>query len=75
MKYDQEDKILKQFGKNLEVLRKARELSTREFAYLADISHSSVGRLENGETNPSLTTLLKLAEALGVDVTVLVSKL
>ncbi|MGO4293078.1 helix-turn-helix domain-containing protein [Chitinophaga sp. RAB17] len=74
MKDAKEDKILKEFGKNLEKLRIAKKLSTREFAYLADISHSSVGRLEAGETNPSMTTLLKLAEALAVDLNTLVLK-
>lgn len=74
MKDVKEDKILKDFGKNLEKLRRAKKLSTREFAYLADISHSSVGRLEAGETNPSMTTLLKLAEALTVDLNTLVLK-
>lgn len=74
MKDAQEDKILKEFGKNLGKLRVAKKISTREFAYLADISHSSVGRLEAGETNPSMTTLLKLAEALAVDLNTLVPK-
>lgn len=61
------DKILKDFGENLQKLRKAKGFSTREFAYEADIAHSSVGRLEAGESNPSLTTLIKIAEVLEVD--------
>ena len=61
------EKILKDFGENLQQLRKAKGFSTREFAYEADISHSSVGRLEEGLSNPTLTTLVKLAEALEVD--------
>ena len=62
---------LKEFGKNLQKLREKKGLSTREFAYMADISHSSVGRLENGLTNPTLTTLIKLADALEVDLNTL----
>ncbi|HVU57723.1 MAG TPA: helix-turn-helix transcriptional regulator [Puia sp.] len=62
------DKYLKKFGENLQKLREDREISTRKFADLADISHSSVGRLEAGETNPTLTTLIKLADALGVTI-------
>ena len=61
------NKILKDFGENLQQLRKAKGLSTREFAYEADISHSTVGRLETGLSNPTLTTLIKLAEVLDVD--------
>lgn len=68
------NEILKKFGEKMAKLRIAKKLSTREFAYLAHISHSSVGRLEAGETNPSMTTLLKLAEALAVDLNTLVPK-
>ncbi len=66
------DKFLKEFGKNLRKLREAKGLSTRQFAYEADISHSSVGRLEAGLSNPSLTTLLKIANALEIDLNKLV---
>ena len=65
------DKTLLNFGNNLQELRKARGLSTRDFADAANISHSSVGRLEAGLTNPTLTTLIKLADALKVDMNTL----
>jgi len=64
---NKEERILKVFGKNLQKLRVERAFSTRKFAYEADISPSSLGRLEAGLSNPSLTTLLKLSEALQVD--------
>ncbi|MEI9807998.1 MAG: helix-turn-helix transcriptional regulator [Bacteroidota bacterium] len=70
---NKEDKILKAFGKNLQKLRVERGFSTRKFAYEADISPSSLGRLEAGLSNPSLTTLLKLSEALKVDLITLTS--
>jgi transcriptional regulator with XRE-family HTH domain len=65
------EKFLKEFGKNLQKLREAKSLSTRQFAYEAEISHSSVGRLEAGLSNPTLTTLIKIAEALEVDLNTL----
>lgn len=68
------EKFLKEFGKNLQKLREARGLSTRQFAYEADISHSSVGRLEAGQANPTMTTLVKIAEALKVDLDTLVPR-
>lgn len=67
MNDNREDKILKEFGQNLQKLRKERKLSIRKFSYEADISVSYVQKLEAGESNPSYTTLLKLAEALGVE--------
>jgi transcriptional regulator with XRE-family HTH domain len=70
---NQNDKILKDFGKNLQKLRIKKGFSTRKFANEADISPSSLGRLEAGLSNPSLTTLLKIAEALEVDLNTLTS--
>ena len=66
------EKVLKEFGKKLQQLRMARGLSTREFAYAADISHSSVGRLEAGLSNPTLTTLIKIATCLEIDLNKLI---
>ena len=66
------DKVLMEFGKNLQKLREAKGFSTRQFAYEAEISHSSVGRLEAGLSNPTMTTLIKIAEALEVDLNSLV---
>jgi len=66
------DKVLMEFGKNLQKLREAKGFSTRQFADEAEISHSSVGRLEAGLSNPTMTTLIKIAEALEVDLNSLV---
>ena len=67
------NKILRDFGKKLQQLRIEKGFSTRKFSYEADISPSSLGRLEAGLSNPSLTTLLKIAEALEVDLNTLTS--
>jgi transcriptional regulator with XRE-family HTH domain len=66
-----DEEILKEFGKHLQKLRVGKELSTREFAKKSMISHSSVGRLEAGLSNPALTTLIKLAKALNIDLNTL----
>jgi transcriptional regulator with XRE-family HTH domain len=69
-----DEKILRDFGKNLKSQRIEKGFTTREFADTAEISHSTVGRLEAGLTNPTLTTLIKLAEALKIDFNSLLSK-
>lgn len=61
-------KILTTFGNNLRRHRKAKGYSLRQFAALADIDHAMVDRYERGVTNPSLTTVAKLAEALGIEI-------
>lgn len=59
--------IIKQFGENLEKIRKEKGLSLRELAHIADIDHSSIHRIEIGMANPMLTMILALARALEVD--------
>lgn len=62
-----ERRILVSFGNSLRRMRKAKGLSLRQFAALADIDHAMVDRYERGLTNPSLTTIARLAEALGIE--------
>lgn len=64
--------VLKAFGKNLKKIREAKGFTTREFADIADIAHSQVWTLENGKGDPSLTTLLVIAQALEVSLDELV---
>jgi transcriptional regulator with XRE-family HTH domain len=61
-------KILTTFGNNLRRHRKAKGYSLRQFAALADIDHAMIDRYERGVTNPSLTTVAKLAEALNIEI-------
>ncbi|MEZ4529076.1 MAG: helix-turn-helix transcriptional regulator [Desulfobacterales bacterium] len=46
--------------------RKALDMTLRELAEKAGISFSTVGKVENGQRDPSANTLGSLAEALGV---------
>jgi len=59
-----EGKILQEFGKKLEKLRKSKDFSYRKLAMEADLAVSYIQKLEAGISNPSYTTLLKLADAL-----------
>ena len=63
---------MKQFGEHLRALRKARGLSQAELGEQASVNDKYLGEVERGEGNPSLDVLLRLARALGVDVTVLI---
>lgn len=69
-----EEKILKEFGGKLKKLRKAKKLSIRNFAYASELSVSYVQKLEAGVSNPSYTTLLKIVNALSVDMNEFVVK-
>ncbi|HEV8283845.1 MAG TPA: helix-turn-helix transcriptional regulator [Chitinophagaceae bacterium] len=57
---------LKKFGKNLKNLREIKGYSLRGLAAECKIDHSDIGKMERGEKNITLLTVLELASALQV---------
>ncbi|AYA75070.1 DNA-binding protein [Bacillus sp. Y1] len=53
-------------GKKVEKFRKAKGLSSRELAKIAEITPSMLSQIERGLANPSIQTLKVLAKALDV---------
>lgn len=64
---NRDEKVIRTFGKNLRVARLARGLSMRKLALEAGLDHGTILAIEKGKSNPTLTTIVLLAEALGVD--------
>ncbi|ASZ09879.1 helix-turn-helix domain-containing protein [Chitinophaga pendula] len=62
------------FGQNLKSLREAKSLSQRALAALADMEHIQVGKIERGESDVRLSTVIKLMLALEVDANELLSE-
>ena len=63
MTTEQEDKILQR-------LKKAREeakLSQLELSYKSGVSQNMITYIETGKSSPTLTTLLKLTDALNIN--------
>ena len=60
--------ILLKLGNNLRQIRKSKNLSQEELANKADIQRSQVARIERGEINPTITTLVIIAEVLEIEV-------
>ena len=56
-----------QIGERLRQLREERALRQEDLAELAGVGKNTVNRLEKNHTEPHMTTVRKLAEALGVD--------
>lgn len=54
---------------HLQTLRRKRRMSLAALATKVGYSREYVARLETGHHDPSLSTLMKLAKALGVPVT------
>ena len=55
-------------GETIRALREAQGFSQYDFAYEAGIGTTFYGRLERGEVNPTILSLIKVARALNVDV-------
>ena len=63
----------KQLSRAIKRLRAERGLTQEALARRADISHGYVARLEIGRHDPKLSTLLKIAKALGTPIADLLS--
>jgi transcriptional regulator with XRE-family HTH domain len=63
--------LTKTLAMRLKRLRGARSLTQEQLAKRSGVSHGYLARLEVGMHDPSLSTLAKLAKALGVPVTTL----
>lgn len=64
MNYKHNPDFCKAFGEHVRKLR--MENGLREFAQTAEIEYSQLSRIEKGITNPTISTVLTLAEAFGV---------
>ncbi|MFC4224309.1 helix-turn-helix domain-containing protein [Lysinibacter cavernae] len=62
-------------GERIRAERHRHGVSQMELAELASMHFTSLGKIERGEANPSLVTLVRIAAALNVDPAVLVAGL
>ena len=60
--------VIKAFGKRVRELRISKGLSQEKLANAAEIPLSQIGRIERGETNPTLSSIHVLSAALGVNI-------
>lgn len=60
----QEESI--KLGKNLKRIRAKKGISQGDIARSLGVSRGYVSNIENGKTNPTLATIVRLAKAVGV---------
>ncbi|MGE5644016.1 MAG: helix-turn-helix domain-containing protein [Byssovorax cruenta] len=65
----QNDAISVNIGERLRELREARNISMRALAARSGLSANALSMIERNKVSPSISTLYKLAEALGVSIT------
>ena len=63
----EEEDFIKNLGKRIVALRKEKNIKQIELATRVNIEDSALRRIESGRTNPTIKTLLRIAEGLEVD--------
>ena len=66
----QNDAVSVNIGERLRELREARNISMRTLAARSGLSANALSVIERGKASPSVSTLYKLADALGISITV-----
>jgi len=61
-----EKKYVKRLGAHIVALRKRKGIKQKDLSDLLDMDDGSLRRIESGRTNPTTTTLLKIASALEI---------
>jgi len=59
--------LYKTVGENIVRLRQLKGWTQEDLAHYADLTVSSVSKIERGKSNPTLRTLDRIADALGVE--------
>lgn len=62
------------FSKNLKTLRLDKNFSQKKLASMIDVSQQCVSEWENGNNEPTLTSLWKLSDVLEISIDELVGK-
>jgi transcriptional regulator with XRE-family HTH domain len=65
----QHDAVSVNVGERLRELREARNISMRTLAVRSGLSANALSMIERGKASPSVSTLYKLADALGISIT------
>lgn len=65
----QHDAVSVNIGERLRELREARNISMRALATRSGLSANALSMIERGKASPSVSTLYKLADALGISIT------
>lgn len=60
------DKISEQLGKNMKRIRAKKGMSQGDIARALEVDRGYISNIENGKKNPTIATIQKLANALGI---------
>lgn len=62
------DDTSKKFGSNMKSIRLRKQMSQGDICRALDVDRAYISNLESGKRNPTLATIKRIADALGVSV-------
>ena len=62
-----EEDFIKYLGIHLRQIRERKNLSQQSLADISDLPKTSIGRIERAEINPTIKSLIKIANALEIE--------
>ncbi|MCP8617555.1 helix-turn-helix domain-containing protein [Salirhabdus salicampi] len=68
------ERLARQVGETLRRIRQERKMSLQELADITDVSKLTLGNIERGEANPSLTVIWKIANGLTIPISLLLNE-
>lgn len=66
------EELTSTIAKNLKLIRQMRELSLDQVAELTGVSKSMLGQIERGSSSPTIQTMWKISNGLGINFTYLI---
>lgn len=73
-KWNDAEKLAKKVGETLRRIRQERGMSLQELASMTDVSKLTLGNIERGEANPSLSVIWKIANGLTIPISALLNE-
>ncbi|SDD33601.1 Cupin domain protein [Paenibacillus sp. UNCCL117] len=68
------EQIHKKIGRNLQAIRKSRNLSLDQASEITGVSKAMIGQIERGESNPTITIIWKIVNGLHISFTSLIQE-
>lgn len=68
-----DEKALIKLGNHIRKIRKEKNMTMMDLAYESDIEYKQVCRIEKGETNATVSTLLAIAKGLQINISDIIS--
>jgi len=66
------DQLQQKIGSRIKFIRESKEISQQDLAAICNFEKGNLSRIEAGRTNPTVSTLYKISQALEVTLTELV---